>query len=266
MSAGAALLKTESGAQAAAGGVLLVELTDARIRWTHAAPDAAAASGDRAADVAGLRRLLGAVPAPGALVVANAGGAAAADALRAFAADAWGLTPEFLAPRAHAPGLACPEWPMVGVDRWLAMIGAARRARGSAFAVVTCGTALAIDLVDAGGRHRGGYVVPGVARMREALFARTGSLAALTALASPAVDGLYGVNTAGAIAQGARIGLASLASRALGELAALQPSPPRGYVAGDECDELRDELAAEFEHVPDLVLEGLAIVATEAPR
>jgi type III pantothenate kinase len=250
----------------AAADRLLVEITERELRWSRAGGAPEVATRPRAGAAWDWRAALGRLPAPAGVLVANGAGDAAAGELREFVAAAWRLEPEFLAPRAHAAGLTCPECHVVGVDRWLAMVAAVRRAQRAPCVVVTCGAALAIDLVDAGGRHRGGYVVPGIRRMREALFARTGSLAALAALSPPAVAGLYGVNTAGAIEQGSRIALASLAERAVHELGVLQGTVVRGYVAGDECEELRSELAGRFEHVPALVLEGLAIVATEATR
>jgi hypothetical protein len=99
--------------------------------------------------------------------------------------------------------------------------------------------------------------------MREALFARTGSLASLAALAAPAADGLFGVNTAGGIEQGARVALASLAVRGLQEIGTLARGGALAFVCGEDAGELRGHLPGEFVDAPDLVLEGLAVVAAE---
>lgn len=48
----------------------------------------------------------------------------------------------------------------MGVDRWLAMMAAWDRCRGS-FAVVDAGSALTVDYVAEDGRHLGGYILPG---------------------------------------------------------------------------------------------------------
>ncbi|GAB1596796.1 type III pantothenate kinase [Lysobacter claricitrinus] len=63
----------------------------------------------------------------------------------------------------------------LGVDRFLAMLGAARHAQG---AVLVCGvgTALTIDLVDADGLHRGGRIAPSPELMRDALHQRASQL------------------------------------------------------------------------------------------
>jgi type III pantothenate kinase len=63
----------------------------------------------------------------------------------------------------------------LGVDRFLAMLGARRHAPG---AVLVCGvgTALTLDLVDADGRHLGGRIAPSPELMRESLHARAAQL------------------------------------------------------------------------------------------
>ena len=49
----------------------------------------------------------------------------------------------------------------IGVDRWLAMVGAASRVKG-AILVVDIGTAITVDCLDDRRRHLGGYIVPGM--------------------------------------------------------------------------------------------------------
>ncbi len=68
----------------------------------------------------------------------------------------------------------------LGVDRFLAMLGARARMRRDADApLLLCGvgTALTIDLVDAAGRHAGGRIAPSPTLMREALHQRAPQLA-----------------------------------------------------------------------------------------
>ncbi len=64
----------------------------------------------------------------------------------------------------------------LGVDRWLAMVGAFERTN-KAFAVIDAGTAITLDLVDAEGKHLGGHIVPGANLMQKALFGDTGKIA-----------------------------------------------------------------------------------------
>jgi type III pantothenate kinase len=198
------------------------------------------------------------------VLVSNVAGAAFAAALREWTLARWAIEPEFVATSRAAGGVvnayAIPSGR--GVDRWLAMIGAWRATRGPLL-VVSAGTALTIDAVDAGGRHRGGFIVPGMVMMRDALYSRTGGIAAAAALADAAREGIFGVNTAGAVEQGAIVAHAALAERAATELERLAGAPPRRFVTGGDADRLLPWLGASYEPVPDLVLQGLAAVATE---
>lgn len=60
----------------------------------------------------------------------------------------------------------------LGIDRWLAMLAAYRRA-GGACMVIDSGTAFTIDVIDAQGLHLGGYIIPGLRLMHSSLEANT---------------------------------------------------------------------------------------------
>ncbi len=63
----------------------------------------------------------------------------------------------------------------LGVDRFLALLGAHRHHPGAAL-LCGVGTALTLDLLDAGGVHRGGRIAPSPTVMREALHGRASQL------------------------------------------------------------------------------------------
>lgn len=252
-----------SGPRRAPGraSVLLVAAGDRTLRWARVDGGALGAARAERHDGSGgdWRRALTEGARPERVVVAAAAGAATRTALADCVAAAWGLAPEFVVPRAQAGGLHCGAVAPPGVDRWLALVAARRRAGARALALVSCGTAFAVDVVSADGDYRGGYLVPGPAAMREALFARTGSLAALAALAPPATRGAFGVNTAGAMEAGTRVALAALVERAIAELAG--GASVMRLLTGDEAGALDGALGAEA--LPELALEGLAAVAAE---
>ena len=60
----------------------------------------------------------------------------------------------------------------LGVDRWLAIVGAAHT-YGTPVVIWDLGTATTLDAVDAAGQHLGGYIFPGPATMLEALSSGT---------------------------------------------------------------------------------------------
>ncbi|MFP7722409.1 type III pantothenate kinase [Lysobacter sp. A3-1-A15] len=145
----------------------------------------------------------------------------------------------------------------LGVDRFLAMIGA-RAASGGPALLCGVGTALTIDLMDADGLHLGGRIAPSPTLMREALTARVAHL--------PAIGGTYrdfADDTPDALASGCE-GAASalvrdslaLAQEQLGEV-------PTLYLHGGGAPALLPRLP-QARHAPDLVLAGLAAWAAQA--
>lgn len=143
----------------------------------------------------------------------------------------------------------------LGVDRWLAMLAAYERAR-EACVVIDCGTTITVDLVDAAGKHMGGYIVPGLRMMRDSMTNRSSALA---------IDQLPwetthpGHNTAEAIHHG----ILALASSFLRDLHRRQPAglvEPRWFLTGGDAIWIKPHLDWAPELVPDLVLDGLEIV------
>ena len=65
----------------------------------------------------------------------------------------------------------------LGADRWAALIGARRRYAGPC-AVVNAGTTMTVDALSAEGIFLGGFIVPGLELMREALARNTAQLKA----------------------------------------------------------------------------------------
>ena len=60
----------------------------------------------------------------------------------------------------------------LGLDRWLAMVGAFDLCRG-ACVVLDLGTAITVDFVNSEGAHLGGYITPGLGLLRNQLLTRT---------------------------------------------------------------------------------------------
>jgi type III pantothenate kinase len=151
------------------------------------------------------------------------------------------------------PGLriAYADPQKLGVDRFLAMLGARRSATGAVL-VVGVGTALTIDLVDASGQHRGGRIAPSPTLMREALYQRAAQL--------PVSGGDYAEfadDTEAALASGCEGAALALIERSLAEATRLMGAVPALLLHGGGSDALRARLA-NARHAPALVLHGLA--------
>src|SRR5690606_27548104 len=139
----------------------------------------------------------------------------------------------------------------LGVDRFLALVGAHARGGGSTL-VVGVGTALTVDWLDADGRHRGGRIAPSPVLMREVLHARAAQL--------PASGGRYvefADDTGDALESGCTGAALALVERSLQAAAAQSGAMPRLLLHGGGGDTLRALLPQAID-APTLVLEGLA--------
>lgn len=62
---------------------------------------------------------------------------------------------------------------LLGVDRWLAMLGAIQLWPAQSLLVVDAGTALTLDWVDESGQHLGGWIIPGFRLQQQAVIGQT---------------------------------------------------------------------------------------------
>lgn len=62
---------------------------------------------------------------------------------------------------------------LLGVDRWLAMLGARELWPEQTLLVIDAGTALTLDWVDSGGQHLGGWIIPGFRLQQQAVIGHT---------------------------------------------------------------------------------------------
>ena len=144
-----------------------------------------------------------------------------------------------------------PDPSTLGVDRFLAMLGARRRDAGACL-VVGVGTALTLDLVDGDGQHLGGLIAPSPALMREALHARAAQL--------PPDGGAFtdfGLTTPDALRAGCDGAALALVERTRVAASVRLGATPRLLVHGGGAVGLAG-LPADAVHAPSLVLDGLA--------
>jgi type III pantothenate kinase len=248
--------------------MLLVDIGNTRVKW--AAWSGGELAPQHAAEHAGWsardwqRELFSGVQFE-RVWVATVAGASSRDALRAAAAASGVTDLEFVASTASACGVvnAYPQPGLLGVDRWMALIGAYHRER-AACCVVDIGTAATIDAIDGHGRHLGGFILPGPRLMGAALRAGTSDLESHAAQ-SPAGGGqLFADNTRAAIDRGCRVALASMVDRSVAELERLSGQTPQLIVTGGASSEVMPYVVSAGRCVPDLVLQGLAVVAQSA--
>lgn len=142
----------------------------------------------------------------------------------------------------------------LGVDRWLAIIGGFHRC-GACY-VADIGTALTLDAVDKQGQHLGGLISPGPRLARDSVVAQAPGVFG----ADPVhADGWLTTDTPQAIRSGAVLACAALIDRFVESNNAQQQTDWPLLICGGAAGVIGPWLRSNFEHVPALVLEGLAI-------
>jgi type III pantothenate kinase len=201
-------------------------------------------------------------PRPAQIMVANVAGADIAHRLDAWAERCLGMPARFVSPEPRGFGVANayhkPE--KLGVDRWVALIGARHLVPGPV-CVVDCGTAITVDALDAEGMHLGGVIAPGLAMMRRSLVAGTSELP----FADGDFQGSLARETIAAIAIGTRQALAGLIERCFRQTAVALGVEPRLLLTGGDALAVAPSLTLPVELRPDLVLEGLLVISESQP-
>lgn len=248
--------------------MLLVDVGNTRAKWCTLAEGKLSQSGSvlhRGVPAAGW---VSELPAGGSryerILVSNVAGSGVARELDAWALERHGVRPEYLRATRQAGGVtnAYDNPESLGADRWLGMIGAWRRAQAPLICIAA-GTAMTVDAVDGLGRHLGGLIVPGRDLMIDSLLRRTSDISRAASLAPPVEDGMLGRNTAAAIELGAVHALAALAARTVERVGEIVGSRPHVFLGGGDASRIESVLGMQAELLPELVLEGLAVMAEE---
>jgi type III pantothenate kinase len=147
----------------------------------------------------------------------------------------------------------------LGVDRWLAVLGAWCRCEGDAV-VVDCGTAVTVDFVQRPGRHLGGYIVPGVTLMVDALFRQTADVKVPKVPGmDPQLDLTPGISTVQAVQRGVVRMLADFLDASVVRFQDRCHDRAHVLVCGGDADIIAPHMTASAEVIPGLVLDGLAV-------
>lgn len=188
---------------------------------------------------------------PVALQGASVLGREADAAFAAAAVACWGIAPDFARSEPAFGRLRnayAGEAARLGVDRWMALIAVAGDGDCDGVCVVGCGTAITIDLVVAGD-HKGGYILPGLRMMQEALLSGTGRVR----FEAEAAYGLEpGNSTGAAVRHGALAAVVSLVERV-----ARQHGVSRVVLSGGDAELVAQHLAWPCEVDPGLLLRGI---------
>ncbi|WP_298143128.1 type III pantothenate kinase [uncultured Acinetobacter sp.] len=158
---------------------------------------------------------------------------------------------------AQYAGLSCgyDQPHQLGIDRWLQVLAVAQDPSKN-YCVISCGTALTIDLAN-GLQHLGGYILPNLYLQRDALIQNTKGIK----IPDAAFDNLEpGRNTIDAVHHGILLGLVSSIEKVLAT------SPRELVLTGGDAVLFADYLKQYQPRVePDLLLKGLQYFFSQHP-
>jgi len=138
----------------------------------------------------------------------------------------------------------------LGVDRWLALVAAYDRYQTSIL-IVDAGSAMTFDLVSENGAHLGGYILPGLTLMRDALWRGTDRVKVDATLNEYGID--PAMDTTAAVNQGSLLAVIAAIEKLTTEYQS------KLVVTGGDAKKLLPHLKGNVDYLPDLVLDGLAL-------
>ncbi len=172
--------------------------------------------------------------------------------------ELWDLAPSWVVSSAHACGVTNGyEHPnRLGVDRWVALIGAWNRvvAHGGPrpVLVVMVGTAVTVDSLDHTGRFLGGLILPGFGLMLRALEMGTAGLKAPT---GDVVD--FPTSTSDALMSGGAEAITGAIERMHRKLQVRTGQAPVLLMTGGAAVKLAPITDLAFETIDTLIFDGL---------
>ena len=186
--------------------------------------------------------------------VCNVAGQPVADSISDWVQQHWQVQPQFAQSQTYAAGVqnSYAEPQRLGVDRWLALLGA-WQIQQSSCCIVDCGTAMTIDVLDDQGQHQGGLIVPGLMTM-QTLARDTGDLAQYQ-------SGIVVIDELPLLAKESRQAIQLGAFYALigciNYVRQQWEKPLPLLVCGGHAEILLPLLTQPYQHHDDLVLQGL---------
>ena len=212
-----------------------------------------------------LEQLFECLDTPKSVWISNvAGTSLARDAIR-VCKKFWKMQPSFVAtPRYNAiieNGYLEPT--ELGVDRWLAMVGARVYTGSRPVVVIDAGTAITIDYVDADGVFSGGVIFPGLTTMTLSLNQSTSRIRVKPAQLQSGRINLQGFTTESAVKNGIMHAAISAIDAAVdcyekinGDIAVI--------ISGGDALEITKLSRFKMLQIPKLVLAGLSVISGTA--
>jgi len=210
---------------------------------------------------------------PSQVWIANVAGGQKGAMLSQWISQHWHLQAYFVTTSYQQCGITngYKNFAQLGVDRWLAMIGAYHlekiENKKNNFCIVDCGTALTLDVLADDGFHLGGVIMPGMNAMYNALLKNAEVLKPLT---SPVAEfsnqskfsptQLLANNTQTGIDLGISYAIIGGIVHIFNQFDSQLENQLTLVITGGNAPSLLPLLSIPYQYIPDLVLQGLAVV------
>lgn len=243
---------------------LLFDIGNTRLKWAVEEAGSFIASGAFShAELAATDCLSNYLPAlqVSAIWVSNVGNAASLDRLKMLAKQDYGLRAQVITVSESAVGLrnAYADLDKLGVDRWVAAIGARQIVESGAVIIIDAGTAVTVDLLDQHNVYQGGAIIPGVALMHDALTSNTAGIQSDRSSAPP----IIGKSTSECVNSGVHYGLVGAVERVVKNMQRSLPRKAAIVLTGGDSKLLKQHAKYSMQLVENLVLTGVLRLASE---
>ena len=237
---------------------LLIDQGNTRLKWVTADNGEVDPASSGRGDIGDFKEAFPpAAPGLQAVVLSSVAGNEKIQAVRNFCRERWGLDVNLCASRKEQGGVrnAYADPGTLGVDRWLAIIGAVN-CYGKPLVIWDLGTASTLDAVDQNGQHLGGFIYPGPATMLNSLSSDTKLRVPedLEASAKGAVGAEYpgvspGISTAKCISRGVLAAQLGALNQFQRNVSVRMGARPRLIVTGGAADRILP--LVDLEHIHD---------------
>ena len=130
----------------------------------------------------------------------------------------------------------------------------------SSLCIIDCGSAVTIDVLAGDGEHQGGLIIPGLGLMRDSL---TEKIQTDANVRTESTISLLARDTWSAISGGTLYTLVAAIDRITTDLRNEMKANLICIITGGDAKDLLPLLSGEYIFRPNLVLEGLAVIANE---
>jgi type III pantothenate kinase len=193
------------------------------------------------------------------VIVSNVAGNKASQEINAFFEVQWKVTPLFIAVTRNVADIQnnYEQLSELGVDRWIAVVGARQLFDKGSLIVINCGTAITVDLLDGLNVFQGGAILPGFDLSMSALSKADG----IDRFQSSDVGSVLGVTTQECVRLGVFSACVGGIERMISNICSLLSSGELSklniVVSGGSANLFLGATTLDCEYDPNVIIRGL---------